>query len=93
MTPDDLDILKEHIVTVIKSTVNGKIDAIEKKIDQHNFKHEADLVEIKEHIAETKPVIEAYKGLNTAGNLVKWIAGVGTAIGVLWVMAMQIFKN
>lgn len=76
----------QTIRDTIKETVNGKIDSIEEKLDEHNEKHEADMVIINKHLEETRPIIEAYRGFNTAGNLIKWLAGVGTAIGVLWII-------
>lgn len=93
MTPDDIrKTIEEAVGKSIDAKVNGKIDRLSEKIDQHNAKHEEDLVEIKEHMAETRPIIEAYKGFNTAGNLVKWMAGVGTAIGVLWIMIRSLWQ-
>jgi DNA-binding SARP family transcriptional activator len=73
--PEILEVLRE----TIKITVNGKIDDLKKIIEDHNERHEKDMADIK-------PIIEAYQGFNTAGNLVKWVAGVGTAVGVLWLM-------
>lgn len=70
----------------IKETVNGKIDRlanevvnIKQSIEDHNEKHQKDMDRIL-------PIIEAYNGVSIAGNGIKWIAGVGTAIGVLWIL-------
>lgn len=100
MTPDYFDQFLERIETTIDKKVNGKIDRLEKKLEAHNERHEAHFAEVKsymektdKHIEETKPIIEAYRGVNTVGNLVKWVAGVGTALGVLWVMLMQLWRQ
>jgi hypothetical protein len=93
MTPDDLTKLSSHIENTIKLTVNGKIDALKDLVLDHNEKHERDMKEVRAHIEETKPILETYKGFNTAGNLIKWVAGVATALGVLWIMAVQLFKQ
>lgn len=88
MTPEQFEIFlesnKKSTAEAIQTTVNGKIDSIRQLVETHNQNHERDMTEVREHIKETKPILEAYKGFNTAGNLVKWVAGVGTAVGVLW---------
>lgn len=90
MTPEQfsqfLESNKKATAEAIEITVNGKIRNLTKLVEEHNTKHEADYRVVKEHIEATRPIIEAYKGFNTAGNLVKWVAGVGTAVGVLWIM-------
>lgn len=86
MDSDTLQTIRETIEKTVKVVVNGKIDVISEKIDIHNEKHEADMAEVRKHIQETKPILEAYRGFNTAGELIKWVAGVGTAVGVLWLM-------
>lgn len=85
MNETDISFLREEIAKTIKTTVNGKIDRLTELVEEHNRKHEKDMEDIK-------PIIEAYQGFNTAGNLVKWIAGVGTAIGVLWITLMSLTK-
>ena len=93
MKPDELDILKEHIELVIQRTVNGKIDKLNDKMEEHNRIHEAHMETVVKHMEETKPILEAYRGFNTAGELIKWIAGVGTALGVLWLMVTQLWTK
>lgn len=84
MTPKD----REAIIAVIKQTVNGKIDRIEEKIDLHNSEHKEDMEEVKAHIKEVKPILDAYNGGKVLGNLVKWLASVGVAAAILysWVL-------
>lgn len=74
---------KAFIEDVIKSTVNGKIDRLTDKVDQHNAKHEEDMRDVREHIEQTRPIIEAYQGGKALGELAKWIAGAGAAILVI----------
>lgn len=74
---------KAFIEDVIKSTVNGKIDRLTDKVDQHNAKHEEDMRDVREHIEQTRPIIEAYQGGKAIGNLVKWVAAVGAAFVVI----------
>lgn len=74
------------IKSTIKETVNGKIDHLTEMIKEHNTKHEKDMQTIL-------PVIEAFNGVSVAGNGIKWIAGVGTAIGVVWLLFKGILKQ
>ena len=82
--------MNEEVLQVIrdtiKETVNGKIDHLREMMEEHNEKHERDMVEVKEHIEKTTPMIEAFNSVSIVGNGIKWIAGVGTAIGVLWIL-------
>ncbi|RJQ33893.1 hypothetical protein C4568_03770 [Candidatus Parcubacteria bacterium] len=80
MTPED----REAIVAVIKETVNGKIDRLNDKMDRHNEIHEQDMKEVRAHIEETKPIIVAYQGGRVLGELIKWLAGVGAAVLLVW---------
>lgn len=96
MTPEQFEIFLERneksTADAVRKTVNGKIDHIKELMEGHNQRHEADMVEVKKHIEKVTPIIEAYSGFNSAGNLVKWVAGVGTAVGVLWMMLKSLAK-
>ena len=96
MTPEQLDkilaIISGTIETKIDSKVNGKIDSLRDLVLDHNEKHEAGMKEVREHIVEGKPILETYRGFNSVGNLVKWVAGVGTAIGVIWLMVRSLWQ-
>lgn len=103
MTSDDLALVKGIIIDAVeasvKSTVpeeiqkkvNGKIDRLTQLMETHNAKHEADMIEVRKHMAEVGPILETYRGFSTTGNLIKWVAGVGTAIGVLWILFKGFF--
>lgn len=93
MDSDTLAVIKSTIEESVKVNVNGKIDDLTRLVTEHNERHEADMVLVRDHMEETKPILEAYKGFNSAGNLVKWVAGVGTAVAGLWYMFMQLIKN
>ena len=74
---------RTFIENVIKTTVNGKIDRLTDKVDQHHAKHEEDMRDVREHIEQTRPIIEAYQGGKALGSLAKWVAGVGAALIVI----------
>lgn len=93
MTDDDIKIIKEQIAETIKVVVNGKIDHLREMMEEHNKNHEQDMIEVKKHIEKTSPMIEAFNSVSIVGNGIKWIAGVGTAMGVLWLMAMGLFSK
>lgn len=92
MTTSDLDQILDRIEVTIDKKVNGKIDGLRKLVETHNEKHEQDMREVKEHIVEVKPILETYRGFSTTGNFIKWIAGVGTAMGVLWMLVKGFFN-
>ena len=82
MTEDDLKIMRDEIARAIKLQVNGKIDAISTKIDQHNRKHEEDMEEIK-------PYMQFASGL---GVLWKIILMLGS-LAVAWATIKSAFPN
>lgn len=82
---------KAEIVSTIKETVNGKIDTLTRKVDDHNLSHEKDMRRIL-------PIIEAFEAAErrvddakSAGKSVLWISGVITAIGGAYLIIKQIF--
>lgn len=76
MDEETLQVIRQ----TIKETVNGKIDHLTHMMEEHNKKHEQDMQDIK-------PVLEAFNSVGIVGNGIKWVAGVGTAIGVMWLIA------
>lgn len=74
----------EIIRQTIKETVNGKIDRIEKKLDEHNAKHEEDMREIRPVIKEFKErqIRDAF--LLQTGERIKWTGGVLLALAALY---------
>lgn len=88
MTPDELEQLKYDIKTtltqVVVSTVNGKIDAISRKLDLY----------IQEDTAwktTAEPVIEMGNNARGASIVALWLAGVIVAIGGAWRILYKIF--
>jgi len=77
----------------IKVTVNGKIDKLDKKIDEHNAKHEADMKRVM-------PIIEAFElserrlaDAKEGGRAVIYVAGFITAIGGAWLVLKNIWPG
>lgn len=93
MTPDQFDTFIERIESTIEKKVNGKIDRLDKKIDDHNVRHEEHFVQVKQymektdkHIEEVAPIIQAYQGGKVIGNALKWFSGVAIATAALWAL-------
>ncbi len=97
-----LKVIREEIAATIKVTVNGKLDVLRKEnndgmkvirdeIQDHNEKHEKDMVRLM-------PIIEAYESSKEAvdtakrgGKVVIWITGAITGIGGAWLILKAIF--
>lgn len=97
MTPDQFEIFLERneksTAEAIERTVNGKIRTLTSLVEAHNVKHEADMVEVKgymqktdAHITQTKPIIEAFNGVSTIGNLTKWLGGIVLTVAAIWAL-------
>lgn len=93
LTPEMLEVMRTEIAFAVKTTVNGKIDALSLKIDGHNTQHEKDMVRMM-------PVIEAFEGaqndLNTAkkgGRVVLWLTATITSIGGAYLVIKQIIGS
>ena len=91
---------RETIAVAIKDVVNGKIDRLSAKIDEHNARHEADMVEVRKNIEDTKPIVIAFKkgqqDLDTAtrgGKIVLWLGATVSAIGGAFLVLRMIFFN
>lgn len=78
MPDDQLAIIRETIEATIRKTVNGKIDALRDKVDDHNTKHEADMVLVRDHIERVEPYLEGAKGVKLVADAIKWFAGVNS---------------
>lgn len=90
---EDLQVIKDAVADQVKITVNGKIDKIDKKIDEHNASHERDM-------KRALPVIEAYEaGQEVVRSMQKtraWIMRVAAfiiAVGGAWVTIEQILPS
>lgn len=99
MTEEELEILKAGLKEVVKETVNGKIDRLTQKVDEHNTRHEEHMGMVINHMERATPAIVAYeeamatkKVLGNFGNGAKWLASVITAVGILWFGLIQLFK-
>ncbi len=96
MNDEQLQELKEDLRATLQAKVNGKIDDLKRIVLDHNERHEEDMLDVREHMARSTPVIEAFeewqttrKTLGNVGNSVKWLAGLATAVGVLWIIVRQ----
>jgi hypothetical protein len=93
LTAEMLEVMRSEIAFAVKMNVNGKIDNLSSKIDDHNTKHEKDMERMM-------PVIEAFEGaqddLRTArkgGRVVLWIAAAITSLGGAYLVIKQIFGS
>ena len=95
MNSQELETLKIEITKVVKETVNGKVDRLDKKIDEHNTQHELDMKRIL-------PIIEAYEAsekfaLNARKNgatiikAVMYVSAFVTAVGSAYLILRNIF--
>lgn len=88
MTPSEISDLKDCISKQVEKSigvyVNGKLDKIDAKLDQHIITHTEDTKRIDTHMLETKEIMEAFRGVRAIGEVVKWLSGVGVAIVAAW---------
>lgn len=91
MTKGELAAIHKLIATTVKETVNGKIDTLQRCINEHNIAHEADMKRIV-------PVLEAYESAErrledarVSGAFIMKLIGVILAVGSLWLMARQLW--
>lgn len=82
MTEDDLEIIRAEIARAVKETVNGKIDSIARKLEEHNAKHEADMEDMK-------PYMQAAAG----GKLLYGVFKVLVAVAIGWVSIKSAFPT
>lgn len=88
--------LEKATAETIKVTVNGKIDGIKHDIAdvkddmrQHNERHEADMVLVKDHMKTVEPYLQGAAGMKLLGNGIKYFAGVAVA----WVALKAFFTG
>ena len=62
----------KNIREVIQTVVNGKIDRMSQKLDDHITQHQGEMESLL-------PIIEAYKGSKILGELAKWVGGIAIA--------------
>lgn len=89
MSPEQLQIVinENRRVTeeTIRVVVNGKIDRLTQKVEDHIDKHTSDMEDVR-------LIIEAYKGARVVGNLVKWVSGVLLATIGMWAILKGILR-
>lgn len=71
-TQEQKDEIGAMIAAGVKATVNGKIDKLSEKIDVHNAKHEANMIEIK-------PYLQFASGLGIIFKMILAIGSIATA--------------
>ena len=91
MTPDQIEKIQETIRETIEVKVNGRIEALHRKVDDHNERHEADMSRFNEHVKKMEPILEAYTGAGALGSLIKWLGGVVVSAGILWLALKGLF--
>lgn len=96
MNDELLRAIREEIPKSVKESVNGKIDSLHKKVDDHNKQHELDMLEVRNHINLVQPILDDYQQKEAAlkyakekGDAIKWLAGLVAAIGGLWIVFVQ----
>ncbi len=99
MTPDQLHEIKEDLKSVIQATVNGKIDRMTVKLDEHITDHKADTEKINAHMNAVAPILEEYNErqvrdalLLKTGERIKWSAAVILALGALYTIIRGILR-
>lgn len=74
MTDEDRKIMRDEITVSVKAAVkemvNGKLDP-----NSPTFA----MKDIYQHMEETRPLLEAYKGSKMLGELIKWLGGIALA--------------
>ena len=96
MTEEQLAIMHAEVARAIQLHVNGKIDKLTHKLDEHIAQHDVDAGKIADRLdpesdhyllKDVLPIIEAYKGSKILGEFLKWSA----SLGIAW-MALKGFK-
>ncbi len=64
--------IREIVPSVVKETVNGKIDNLKVTLETHIETHDA-------FMEEVKPILQTFQGGKLVGETIKWVAGVGIA--------------
>jgi hypothetical protein len=95
MTKAEIAAIREGVGNAIKVNVNGKIDVLRREIEEHNKRHEQDMVRIL-------PIIEAYEASERFAEDAKrngkkaimavlWTGTFVTAVGGGWLILRQLF--
>ena len=99
MTEQELQAIREEIARSIRIEVNGKIDKLQKGMDEHIV---VCLPAIENHdkvMERITPVLEAFESAQEdlavakrGGKLVLWVAATVTAIGGAILIVRQLFQ-
>ena len=73
------EIDRKEIIDIIKLTVNGKIDRLHTKVDNHHIEMEA-------FITRLDPVIDAMGWLSTTRRAVTWIGGIAGSLAAVFTL-------
>ena len=83
-----VEVIRAEIARNIKEVVNGKIDRLTDKLENHIVQHTEDQNKLSERfdpdsehyiLRDAMPIIEAYKGTQIIGSALKWATSVGVA--------------
>lgn len=86
MTPTELEQLKEFVALTITTTVNGKIDRMNTKLD--TYIKEDNLWKEK-----AQPIIDLGNNARGASVVALWLAGFIAAIGGAYLIIKNVFKK
>ena len=87
MNEEEIERLLERVEAVIQTKVNGRIESLHHKVDEHNAKHEMDMADVREHMKNVSPILEGLQGAKVIGEAMKWLAGVVAA----WILFHEVF--
>ncbi len=69
--------------------IGRRMNDIERTLDALNAKIDA----LQSDVAETKEIVSAWRSVKHFGALLKWLAGIITAGGLLWAAAKGVFHK
>ena len=87
MTPTQLEELKTELTSTVRVVVNGKIDCINKKLDEYIVEDSKWKVTVDEYMTEMLPVKDGVKVIQLLNKFAKW-AGLPAlgAIVAYWII-------
>lgn len=84
------DRLEVMVKNAVKETVNGKLDPNSPTFALKPMYDNLDA--INAHMAETKQLMEAFKGVRALGEGIKWVSGVALAFAGVWALLVGKIK-
>lgn len=70
---------RDDIISIIKLTVNGKIDKLHDKVDGQQD-------QLNSFIQKLEPVIDAVSWINTSKRAVTWMGGVAASVAAIFAL-------